>query len=141
MNLFSCLKMPVDINTWHSNRVFWECYHGLINFLFDHMLQMHSIQHLTTNNNFILFTVHFYAKDLGMMAFLSLHMNSINIKGNFLNKFFIKCCTCPHVLMFFCQLSQPTSEHSKNVQKTFIFEHSENLQSQFSQGTPKNIQF
>ena len=38
-------------------------------------------------------------------------------------------------------LSQPTSEHSKNVQKTFSFEHSENLQSWFSWGTPKSIQF
>ena len=53
---------------------------------------------------FLLFTVHFYDKDLGMMAFLSLHVNSINIKGSFLNKFSIKCCTCPHVLMFFCSL-------------------------------------
>ena len=26
------------------------------------------------------------------------------------------------------EMSQPTSEHSKNVQKTFSFEHSENLQ-------------
>ena len=39
-----------------------------------------------------------------MIAFLSLHVNSINIKGSFLNKFSIKCCTCPHVLMFFCPL-------------------------------------
>ena len=38
------------------------------------------------------------------MVFLSVHVNSINIKGSFLNKFFIKCCTCPHVLMFFCPL-------------------------------------
>ena len=53
---------------------------------------------------FLLFTVHFYDNDLGMMAFLSLHVNSINIKGSFLNKFSIKCCTCPHVLMFFCSL-------------------------------------
>ena len=53
---------------------------------------------------FLLFTVHFYDKDLGMIAFLSLHVNSINIKGSFLNKYFIKCCTCPHVLMFFCTL-------------------------------------
>ena len=26
-----------------SNRAFWECYHVLIDLLFDHMLQMHSI--------------------------------------------------------------------------------------------------
>ena len=53
---------------------------------------------------FLLFTVHFHDKDLGMMAFLSLHVNSINIKGSFLNKFFVECCTCLHVLMFFCPL-------------------------------------
>ena len=81
-----------------SNRAFWECYHEFIDFLFDHMLQMHFIYYLTTNNNlFLLFTAHFYDKDLGMMAFLSLHVNSINIKGSFLNKFSMKCCTCPHL--------------------------------------------
>ena len=37
-----------------------------------------------------------------MMAFLSLHINSINNKRSFFSKFDIKCCTCPHVLMFFC---------------------------------------
>ena len=52
----------------------------------------------------MLFTVHFYDKDLGMIAFLSLYVNSSNIKGSFLNKFFIKYCTCPHVLTFFCPL-------------------------------------
>ena len=39
-----------------------------------------------------------------MIAFPSLHVNSISIKGSFLNKFSIKCCTCPHELMFFCLL-------------------------------------
>ena len=53
---------------------------------------------------FLLFTIHFYDKDLGMMTFLSLHVNAINIKGNFLNKLSIKCCTSPHVLIFFCPL-------------------------------------
>ena len=53
---------------------------------------------------FLLFTAHFRDKDLGMMAFLSLHVNSINIKGSFFSKFSIKCCTCPHVHMFFCSL-------------------------------------
>ena len=38
------------------------------------------------------------------MVFLSLLVNSINVKGSFLNKFFINCCTCPHVLMSFCPL-------------------------------------
>ena len=53
---------------------------------------------------FLPFTIHFYNKDLGMMTFLSLHVNSINIKGSFFSKFSIKCCTCPHVFMFLCSL-------------------------------------
>ena len=36
-----------------SNRAFWECYHEFIDFLFDHMLQMHFIYYLTTNNDFV----------------------------------------------------------------------------------------
>ena len=32
---------------------FWEFYHGLIDFLFDYMLQMHSIKYLTTKNNVV----------------------------------------------------------------------------------------
>ena len=74
-------------------------------FFFDHMLQiiLYSVLLLITIL-FLLFTVKFYNKDLGMMVFLYLHVNSINIKGSFFNKFFIKCCTCPHVLMSFCPL-------------------------------------
>ena len=38
------------------------------------------------------------------MAFLSLRVDSINIKENFFSKFPNKCCTFPHVRMFFCSL-------------------------------------
>ena len=53
---------------------------------------------------FLLFTVHFYDKDLDVMAFLSLHVDSINIKRSFFSKFSNKCCTIPHLRMFFCSL-------------------------------------
>ena len=98
--------MPVDINTWRAAIG-----------LFGNVTMCSSICYLTTCFRcilysilllitilFLLFTVHFYDKDLGMIAFLSLHVNSISIKGSFLNKYFIKCCTCSHVLMFFCTL-------------------------------------
>ena len=106
MNFFSCFKMPVDMNTWRAALG-----------LFGNVIMGSSIVYLTTCFRcilysilllitilFLLFTVQFYDKDLGMMVFLSLHVNSINIKGSFLNKFFIKCCTCPDVLMSFCPL-------------------------------------
>ena len=106
MNFFSCFKMPVDMNTWRAALG-----------LFGNVIMGSSIVYLTTCFRcilysilllitilFLLFTIHFYDKDLSMMAFLSLRVNSINIKGSFLNKFFTKCCTCPHVLMFFCPL-------------------------------------
>ena len=98
--------MPVDKNTWRAATG-----------LFGNITMGSSIFYLTTCFRcilysilllitilFLLFTVHFYDKDLGMMAFLSLRMNSINIKESFLNKFSIKCCTCPHALMSFCPL-------------------------------------
>ena len=48
---------------------------------------------------FLLFTVEFYVKDLGLMA--SLHVDSINIKGGFFSKFFNKCRTIPHGRIIF----------------------------------------
>ena len=106
MNFFSCLRMPVDINTWRAAIG-----------LFGNVTTCSSIFYLTTCFRcilysillliailFLLFTVHFYDKDLGMIAFLSLHVKSINIKGSFSNKYFIKCCACSHVLMFFSTL-------------------------------------
>ena len=53
---------------------------------------------------FLLFTIHFYDKDLALMAFVSLHVDSINIKGSFFSKFSDKCRTIRHVRMFFCSL-------------------------------------
>ena len=106
MNLFSCLRMPVDINTWRASIG-----------LFGNVTIRSSTFYLTTcfrcilysillliTSLFLLFTVHLYDNDLRMRAFLSLHVNLINIKGSFLNKLAIKCCICPHVHMFFCPL-------------------------------------
>ena len=97
MNFFSCLRMPVDINTWRAAK-------GLSG----NVTLGSSILYLTKCFRcipysmlrliitlFLLFTVHFYDKDLGVTEFLSLHVNSINIKGSFFSKFSIKCCTCP----------------------------------------------
>ena len=104
--LFSCLRMPVDINTWREAiGLFGNVTIGLSTFYLTACFRciLYSTLLLITSL-FLLFTVHFYDKDLGMMVFLSVHVNSINIKGSFLNKFFIKYCTCPDVLMSFCPL-------------------------------------
>ena len=53
---------------------------------------------------FLLFTGHSYDKDLDLMAFLSLHVNSINITESFFNKFSNKCRAIPQVRMFFYSL-------------------------------------
>ena len=106
MNFFSCLSMPVDINTWREPiGLFGSVTIGSSTFYLTTCFRciLYSILLLITSL-FLLFMVHFYDKDLGMMAFLSLYVNSINIKGSSLNKFAIKCCTCPQVLMFFCPL-------------------------------------
>ena len=106
INFFSCLRMPVDINTWRAAiGLFGNVTIGSSTFYLTTCFRciLHSILLLTTSL-FLLFTVHFYDEDLGMRAFLSLHVNSINIKGSFLNKLANKYCTYPHVLMFFCPL-------------------------------------
>ena len=106
MNFFSCLSMPVDINTWREPiGLFGSVTIGSSTFYLTTCFRciLYSILLLITSL-FLLFMVHFYDKDLGMMAFLSLYVNSINIKRSSLNKFAIKCCTCPQVLMFFCPL-------------------------------------
>ena len=106
INFFSCLRMPVDINTWRAAiGLFGNVTIGSSTFYLTTCFRciLYSIL-LVITSLFLLFTVHFYDKDLGMMVFLSVHMNSINIKGSFLNKFFIKCCTYPDVLMSFCPL-------------------------------------
>ena len=105
MNFFSCYRVPVDINTWRAaiGFFFGNVTIGLSTFYLTTCFRCirYSILLLITSL-FLLFTVHVHDKDLDMMAFLSLHINSINNKRSFLSKFDIKCCTCPHVLMFFC---------------------------------------
>ena len=95
--------MPVNMNTWRAAiGIFGNVTMGSSIFYLTTCFRciLHCILILMTIL-FLLFMVHFYDKNLGMMAFLSLHVNSTNIKGSFLNRFSIKCCTCPHVLMFF----------------------------------------
>ena len=92
---FFCLRLSVHINTWRAAIVLF----GKVNmsssifYLIKYFNYNYSILLLIIF--FLLFTVHFYNKGLGLMAFLSLHVNSINIKGSFFNKFSIKCCTIP----------------------------------------------
>ena len=106
VNFFLCLRKPIDISTWRagvnlfrnismSSSIFYltKCFRYI---LYSILLLIITL--------FLLFMVHFYNMDLGAMAFLSLHVNSINIKGSFFIKFCIKCCTCPHVHMFLCSL-------------------------------------
>ena len=51
---------------------------------------------------FLLFMVHLCHKNLGLMAFLSLRVDSINIKGNFSVNFLINVV---HFLMYVCFFS------------------------------------
>ena len=82
------LRISVDIDTWRaalgllrnvsmSSSVFYltKC---LMCILYSILLPLITL--------FLLFTVEFYVKDLGLMA--SLHVDSINIKGGFFSKFF-----------------------------------------------------
>ena len=106
MNFFSCLRMPVSINTWRAAiGLFGNVSMGSSIFYLTKCFRciLYSIL-LLIIILFLLFTVHFYDKDLGVMAFLSLHVDSINIKGSFFSKVSNKCCTIPHVCMFFCSL-------------------------------------
>ena len=98
--------MPVDINTWGiAIRLFENVTMGSSIFYFSKCFRciLYSML-LLLIILFLLFTVHFYDKDLGMMAFLSLHVNSINMKETFFSKFSIKCFACTYVRMFFCSL-------------------------------------
>ena len=93
--------VPVDINTWRAaTGLFENVTMGLSSFYLTKCFRCI----LLITILFLLFTVHFYDKDLGMMAFLSLDVNSINMKGTFFSKFSIKCFTCTYVRMFFCSL-------------------------------------
>ena len=88
-----------------SNVAFWEVSMGLSLFYLTKcfICILYSILLLLTIL-FLLFTIHFYDKDLALMAFVSLHADSINIKGSFFSKFSHKCRTIRHVRMFFCSL-------------------------------------
>ena len=108
INLLSCLRIPVDINTWRAavglfekvsmgSSIFYltKCLRCILySFLYSIFTILYSIL-------YSLFTVHFYDANLGLMAFLSLRVDSINMKGNLLSKFPNKCCTIPHACMFF----------------------------------------
>ena len=103
MKFFSCLRMPVDINTWRAAVE-----------LFGNVSMGSSILYLTKCFRCILysillliiillllFTLHFYDKDLSVMGFLFLHAGSIYIKGSVFSKFSNKCCTTPPVRILF----------------------------------------
>ena len=106
MNSFSCLRMTVDINTWRAAiGLFGNASMGSSIFYLTKCFRciLYSIL-LLTMILFLLLTVYFCDKHLGVMTFLSLHVDSINIKGSFFSKFSNKCCTIPHACMFFCSL-------------------------------------
>ena len=88
-----------------SNIAFWEVRMGLSLFYLTKcfICILYSILLLLTIL-LLLFTIHFYDKDLALMAFVSLHADSINIKGSFFSKFSDKCHTIRYVRMFFCSL-------------------------------------
>ena len=85
MNLLSCLRMPVDTNTWHTAiGLFWNVFRGSSVFYLTKCLSCILYSFLLLLITLILlFTVHLCNKNLGLMAFLSLRVYSINIKGNF----------------------------------------------------------
>ena len=106
MDLLSCLRMPVDINTWHAAIwLIWDVIMGSSVFYLTkcHRCILNSFL-LLQITLFLLFMVHFCNEKLGLMAFLSLRVDSINTEGNIFSKSSNKCCTIPHVLMFFCSL-------------------------------------
>ena len=106
VNLLSCSRMPVDINTWCAAiRLFGNVSMGSSIFHLTKCFRciLYTIL-LLLMTLFLLFMVHFYYKNLGLMAFLSLPVNAINIKESVSSKFSDKCCTIPHVRMFSCSL-------------------------------------
>ena len=106
MKFFSCLRTPVDRNTLPpAIGLFGKVTMGSSIFYLTKCFRciLYSIL-LLLLIFFLLFTVHFYHKDLGMIAFPSLYVNSLNIKGRFFSKFSIKYCTCLHACIFFFSL-------------------------------------
>ena len=103
MNLLSCLRMPVDANTWYAPiGLFWNVSMGLPVFCLTKFLRciLYSFL-LLLITLLLLFTVHLFYANLGLMPFLPLRVDSINIKGNFFRKFSNNYCTNPHVRMYF----------------------------------------
>ena len=103
MNFFSCLRLPVDLNTWRAEiGLFGNVSMGSSIFYLTKcfIYILHSIL-LLIIISFLLFTVHFYDKDLDLMEYLSLHVDSTNVKGSFFSKFSNKCCTSYHVRILF----------------------------------------
>ena len=106
MDVLSCLRMPVDINTWRAAiGLIWNVIMGSSVFYFTkcHRCILNSFLLLQVTL-LLLFMVHYYNGKLGLMAFLSLRVDSINTKGNISSKSSNKCCTTSHVRMFFCSL-------------------------------------
>ena len=85
-----------------SNIALWEVSMGLSLFYLTKcfICILYSILLLLTIL-FLFFTIHFYDKYLALMAFVSLHADSLNIKGSFFSKLSDKCRTIPHVHMCF----------------------------------------
>lgn len=63
--------------------------------------QFNPSSHLLLIALFVLLMVHLYVKNIALIAFLSLCVDSNNIEGNFFSNFSIKNCTFPHKQMFF----------------------------------------
>ena len=104
MNLLSCLRMPIDRNTWREAiEIFGNvCMDLWVFYLTKSFRRILYIILVLPIISFLLFMVHFYDKNLGLMEFLSLRVDSM--KGTFFSKFSNKCCKVPHVRMFFCWL-------------------------------------
>ena len=106
MNLLSCLRMPVDTNTWHTAiELFWNVFRGSSVFYLTKCLRCILYSFLLLLITLILlFTVHLCNKNLGLMAFLSLHVDSINIKRNFSVNFLINVVHFLTCVCFFSSL-------------------------------------
>ena len=105
MNFFSCLRMPVDMNTWRAAIGFFgNVSMGPWIFYLTKCFRCILYSILLLIIYFLFFAMHFYDKYLGVMAFLSLHVDSVNNKRISFGRFSNKCCTIPRLRMFFCSL-------------------------------------
>ena len=95
--------MVVDTNIWHAPiELFWNVSMGSSFFYltkcFRCILQSFLLLLITL---LLLFVVHLYDENLGLVAFLSLGVDLVSIKGNFFSKFSDKNCAFSHVRIFF----------------------------------------